>query len=170
MMEHPLVRYAIVLISVVLLQYAVIGHFRVADVAADLLLVLAIAAGMRSGVEIGAIVGFACGLALDLLVATPFGLGAIAYLVAGVVAAGLERLTVHSARWLSMTVAGLSALVAMLVFAIAGTVLGEHDLMGLHLLTICVLVGISSAVLVLPMLAVCRWADPDDLRIRTAVR
>ena len=169
-MDHPLVRYGIVIVSVMLVQYAFLGQFRVFGVAADLLLVLAIVAGMRSGVELGAVVGFVCGLVVDLLTATPFGLGAIAYLTAGAVAAGLERLTVHSARWLSMTVAGLAAVVSMTLFALLGTVLGRNDLMGLHLLTIVVIVGISSGVLALPMLWVARWADPDDPRIRHAAR
>jgi rod shape-determining protein MreD len=168
--DHPLARYGIVVVSVVLVQYAFLGQFRMFGVAADLLLVLAIVAGMRSGIELGAVVGFVCGLAVDLLTATPFGLGAISYLTAGAVAAGLERLTVHSARWLSMTVAGLSALVSLLLFALLGTVLGQNDLLGGHLLTIVVIVGFSSAVLALPMLRVARWADRDDPRIRHAAR
>lgn len=96
-MNHPALRYVIVIATAAFLQYTVITQFRIAGVSADLLLVIAIAAGMIGGAERGAIVGFASGLCLDLMVTTPFGLCAISGLVAGVVAGLLEDATVHSA-------------------------------------------------------------------------
>ena len=57
---------------------------------ADALLILAVAAGVVSGTERGATVGFCCGLALDLMVTTPFGLGAVSYLVAGAMAGAIR--------------------------------------------------------------------------------
>lgn len=168
-MDHPVVRYAILIASAAVLQYAVAPQFRLAGVSVDLLLVLAVAAGMHSGVERGAVVGFASGLALDLLVVTPFGLGAIAYLTAGGVAGLLEAATVLAARWLTMAIAAIASTVGLLTFAIVGAVLGRSDLLGIHLLVVVLVVAPTSALLVLPALRACRWADPEIHRVRTAV-
>lgn len=76
-MDHPAIRYVFIIATAAFLQYTLFTQFRIAGVSADLLLVVAIAAGIVAGAERGAIVGFVCGLCLDLLVVTPFGLGAI---------------------------------------------------------------------------------------------
>lgn len=169
-MDHPVVRYAILIGSAAFLQFAIAPQFRIAGVSVDVLLVLAIAAGMHSGVERGAVVGFACGFALDLMVVTPFGLGAVSYLAAAVVAALLEAATVHSARWLSATVALLAASAGVLCFAVGGAVLGSSGMVDGHLLTVLLVVAPSSALLVFPALSACRWAEPEEYRLRAAVR
>ena len=169
-MNRPAVRYFIVISVSAFLQYAVFNQFRLADVSADLLLVVAIAAGINAGAERGAVVGFVSGLCLDLMVVTPFGLGAISGLVAGVVAGRLEAATVHSARWLTMTIAVLSSGAGVLTFVISGSLLGRSEMWSLRVLAVIAIVGISSAILVFPMIRACRWADPDDLLLRAAVR
>ena len=169
-MDHPVVRYAILIASAALLQYAVAPQFRIAGVSVDLLLVLAIAAGINGGPERGSVVGFASGLALDLLVVTPFGLGAVAYLAAGSIAGLLEAATVLAARWLTMAIAALSAALGLVVFALVGSVLGRSDLWSWHLLTVIAVVAPTSALLVLPALGACRWADPEIHRVRAAIR
>lgn len=169
-LSHPIFRYAIVLATYALLQYAVASQFRIDRVSVDLLLVLAISAGMQSGVEVGAVIGFGCGLAMDLLTVTPFGLGAISLLAAGVVGAGLERATVHSARWLTMVVAFISATASLVLFAVLGSMMGRNDLVNGHLLIVVLVVSSTSAILVFPTLRACRWADPEESRIRTAAR
>lgn len=163
-------RYAILVVSFAVVQYAFASQFRIAGVSIDLLLVLAIAAGIHSGPQRGAVVGFASGLALDLLVVTPFGLGAIAYLVAGAVAGLFEAATVLAARWLTMVIAFATATVGLVTFALVGTVIGRSDLLNLHLVAVILVVGGSSAVLVVPALRACRWADPEIHRVRAAIR
>ncbi len=169
-MDHPALRYLIVIATAAFLQYTVVTQFRIAGVSADLLLVIAIAAGMIGGAERGAIVGFVSGLCLDLMVTTPFGLCAISGLVAGVVAGLLEDATVHSARWLTMVIAFLASSAGILSFAIAGSLLGRPDLLSGHLFAILGIVGVTSAALVFPALRACRWADPEDALLRAAAR
>lgn len=169
-MDHPVVRYGILVASFALVQYALASQFRIAGVSVDLLLVLAIAAGMHSGAERGAVVGFASGLALDLVVVTPFGLGAVSYLAASVVAGLLEAATVHSARWLTMAIAFVASTVGLVGFAVVGAVLGRSDMLTGHLFTVLAVVGPTSALLVFPALRACRWADQEDMLLRAAVR
>jgi rod shape-determining protein MreD len=146
------------------------SQFRIAGVSADLFLVVAIAAGIVAGSERGAVIGFICGICLDLLIVTPFGLGAISGLAAGLVAGLLEGATIHSARWLTAAIAFISSGVGVLAFAVAGALLGRPDLLSLRVFTVMVVVGASSALLVFPAVRVCRWADPEVGRMRAAVR
>lgn len=169
-MDHPALRYLVIIATAALLQYTFVTQFRVGGVSADLLLVVAIAAGINSGTERGAIVGFAAGLCLDLMVVTPFGLGAISGLVAGSVAGLLEGATVHSARWLTMVIAFLSSAIAIGAFAVSGALLGRPDMLSGHVLTIIGVVGVSSSIFVFPVVRACRWADPEDRLLRAAVR
>jgi rod shape-determining protein MreD len=168
--DRPILRYAILVLSAAVIQYAVFTQFRLLGVSLDLLLVLAVAAGMRGGPERGAVVGFTCGLALDAMSVTPFGLGAVSYLVAGTIAGLLEGATVHSSRWLTSAIAMVSSVAGIVMFAVLGSVLGQPGMLGGHLLTIVTIVAVGSAVLVFPVLRTCRWADPEDERLRSAAR
>jgi rod shape-determining protein MreD len=168
--DHPILRYAIVVLSAVVIQYAVFTQFRISGVSADLLLVLAIAVGIHSGPERGAIVGFVCGLALDAMVVTPFGLGAMSYLVAGLIAGMLEAATIHSSRWLTVAIAAVSSAAGIVFFAVLGAVLGQANMLTGHLFTVLAVVATTTGLLILPVLRACRWADPEDARLRTAAR
>jgi hypothetical protein len=99
---------------------------------------------------------------------TPFGLGAVSYLVAGTIAGLLEGATVHSSRWLTSAIAMVSSVAGIVMFAVLGSVLGQPGMLGGHLLTIVTIVAVGSAVLVFPVLRTCRWADPEDERLRSA--
>ncbi len=165
-----MVRYALILATVVVLQRAVFAGLRIDGVSIDLLLVFAIASGVAGGVERGAAVGFVAGLALDLMVVTPFGLGALAGLTAGALAGFLESGIVHSARWLTSTIAFVSAIAGLLTFAIVGTLLGQPNWFDGHLLVVFSVVGLSATVLVFPLRAACLWADPPIEGYRAAVR
>ena len=164
------VRYALLIVTAAVLQKAVFSQLRVDGAVPDALLVLAVAAGVVSGTERGATVGFFSGLALDLMVTTPFGLGAVCYLAAGAMAGALETAMVRSARWLTMVIAALSAVFGVGLFALLGTLLGQSQMLGRHLLVVMAVVAVSTAVLVLPFARACRWADKDADHLRPALR
>jgi rod shape-determining protein MreD len=145
------------------LQRFLFEQFRVAGVVADACLVLAVAAGMVAGSRRGAIVGFGAGLAFDLLVTTPFGLGALSFLVAGAVAGAVGHLVVHSARSLTIFIGFVASFVGLLFFVIVGAIFGASDLLRARLLVTLLLVPLSTSVLVLPARRAVRWAEsPSD--------
>ena len=92
---RTVIRYALLIITAAVLQRAVFSQLRIDGAVPDALLVLAVAAGIVSGTDRGATVGFFSGLALDLMVTTPFGLGAVCYLAAGATAGALETALVR---------------------------------------------------------------------------
>lgn len=167
---RTVVRYALLIITAAILQRALFSDLRIDGAAADALLVLAVAAGVASGTERGATVGFCCGLALDLMVTTPFGLGAVCYLAAGAMAGALETAIVRSARWLTMAIAALSAVVGVGLFALLGTLLGQAQMLGRHLVVVMAVVAVSTAILERPFARACRWADKDSDHLRPALR
>jgi len=164
------VRYGLLIVTAAILQRGLFSLLRVEGGVPDALLVLAVAAGIVGGSERGATVGFFCGLALDLMLTTPFGLGAVSYLVAGALAGALETALVRSARWLTALVAAASAVVGLVFFAVLGTLLGRNDLLGRQLVASCLVVAVSTAILALPAVKACRWADDDLDHLRPMVR
>jgi len=169
-LPKTLVRYALLILTAAVLQKALFSQLRIDGAVPDALLVLAVAAGVVSGAERGAMVGFFSGLALDLMLTTPFGLGAVCYLAAGALAGLLETSLVRSARWLTVVIAAASAVVGVGMFALFGTLLGQANLIGGHLLVVMAVVAISTALFVLPFSRACRWADKDADHLRPAMR
>ena len=163
------IRLMALLLTAVVLQRFLFDQFRVDGVAADAFLVLAVTTGMVCGARRGAIVGFFAGLVLDLLVVTPFGLGALAYLVAGALGGLLEGVVVHSARWITMLVAFVASAAGVLFVAVVGSLIGTAGMVEGHLITVTLLVGGSSAVLMLPTRRAVLWASADSEPFRAAV-
>ena len=163
-------RYTVVLATVTVLQRFLFQQFRIDDIVIDAFLALSVAVGMVAGPRRGAVVGFVAGLLLDLTVTTPFGLGALSYLVAGAVAGALEGLVVHSSRTLVLGVAFVSALVGLLFFVLVGAIIGTAGLIDGHLPLVLLLVPASTAILIVPVRGVVRWAEAPSGSLDPALR
>lgn len=166
----PALRYLLLIASALVLQRGVFSQLRLADAAPDLLLLLAVAAGVAGGSERGAIVGFFAGLSLDLLLPTPMGLAALSYLVAGAAAGRLRAADNRSARWRVMAVCAGGCALGVVVFALLGTLLGERGFLDVQILAIVGVVALTGAVLGPLAVRLCRWADGDPDRLRPALR
>ncbi|MCE2531833.1 MAG: hypothetical protein J4F44_05060 [Acidimicrobiia bacterium] len=118
-----MLRSALVLISVFVLQVGVLDGLRIFGRAPEPLLVLAAAGGLVGGPWRGLRFGFVAGLLYDLVAGTPLGLAAFAY---AVVAAAAGLLTGYTVRmwWLvpPFVALGLS------VYVFAGEVVGQDHL------------------------------------------
>lgn len=163
-------RYALLVVTALVLQRGIASQIRIADAVVDLLLVLAVSAGIAGGAERGAVVGFFAGLAMDLMLPSPMGLGALSYLVAGAVAGVLRSADTRSARWRVMAVSALGCAVGVVAFALVGRLLGQSGFLGWHLLTVVLVVAAGGALLGLPVSRLCDWAEGDTGRLRPALR
>jgi rod shape-determining protein MreD len=164
------VRYGLVVLTAMVLQRGLFGSLRVDGAAADVLLIVAVAAGIAGGAERGAVVGFVCGIALDLMLPSPFGLAALSYMVAGLSVGLLRSADRRAARWRVIVLCALGCALGVVVFAVTGTLLGQAGYLTAHLLTIVLVVSVAGAVLALPAVRVCRWAEDDADSYRPAVR
>ena len=165
-LESPAVRWALVLTVVTAAQISFVGDLSLFGVHPDLLLLLAIAAGLTGGPGRGVVVGFAAGVIADLFLHTRFGVATLASTLVGY-AAGVAGDTVvrpSTPVWVGAT-ACLSA-AGTVLYAALGHLLGARTLADPNLLAIVGIVSVVNAALCVPALAVCRWAGDD----RSAVR
>ena len=163
-------RVALVLLSAAVLERGLFSQLRIGGAAADILLLLAISAGMVGGPDRGAVVGFFAGLVLDLLGQSPLGLYALVYCVVGYVVGAAHSAVVRASRWEPMALAFLASAVAIALYVVASFMVGRSGLINPHLLVVTAVVSLANAVLVPFTNRTLRWALGDGAGSRAAVR
>ena len=123
-------RAALLIVMVVLVQVTVFPHLRIANVAPDLGLVVAIAFAYYRGPEAGAIAGFCAGLLFDLFLSTPLGLHALAYALVGYGVGVIEGGLLRTPRFLPTLLAVLGGLAGGLLLIGIGVLAGVDAVKG----------------------------------------
>ncbi|MDA8063482.1 MAG: rod shape-determining protein MreD [Actinomycetota bacterium] len=147
-------RVGALVVLVAIVQTTFGADLRIAGVAPDLFLLLAIAGGLTTGPEAGAVIGFSAGLVEDLtLAATPVGLSALAWCLVGFAVGWARSSVLSDGRAVEPLVAFVATLGGVALFLAAGDLAGQSAIMDLGhrwLLRIAVIEGGWNAVLVLP--------------------
>jgi rod shape-determining protein MreD len=163
-----LVRVTIVLLSMAVLYCAVFAQLRIAGVAANVLLLVAIASGIAGGPERGAVVGFSAGLLYDLLLPTgPVGLSALTFCVVAYFVGRYQGTVVRAARWVTMAIAGLASAAAMVLYVAFGQLVNQTNMLQRRLWVVILVVAVINAVLAPLFVRLMRWAfdlSSRDLR------
>ena len=152
---------ALVLLTALVLQAAVVSRLDVFGAHGDLLVLVPVTAALTVGPERGAVAGFAAGLAVDLLVTTPFGLTALSYCLVGYGIGAFQDGVLRASWFLPVAAAVAGGALGTTFWALAATVVGEEGLLGAELGRIVLAVALVAAVLVLPALRVARWVEAD---------
>jgi rod shape-determining protein MreD len=160
------VRTGALLVTALLVQVAVVPWIAVAGVQLDLMLLCGVAAGLASGPERGARVGFVAGLMWDLVVSGPFGLSALCYCLAGWFVGSAQRSVVGPTWWAPIPGAALASAGAVGLYAGVGVVLGHQEWIDPQTLKIAVVVGITNGILCLPAIRLFRWTEGEALGVR----
>jgi rod shape-determining protein MreD len=152
-------RALLLILALLALQLTVALDVQVAGAHPELMFGFAIAAGLAGGVQRGAIVGFFCGIAIDLFLPTPLGLTALVTTGIGaasgqLVAAGVDR----SNPFFVPGVAVLGSAIGVIMFAVLGTVLGQPNMLTAHIAVVVVVVAIANGMLVMLFVRACNWA------------
>jgi rod shape-determining protein MreD len=168
----PLLRWALVGFTAILLQTSLIADLDLAGARGDIVLLLPIAAGVVGGPDRGAAVGFGAGLAFDLLLQSPFGLSALAYCIAGYVVGALQGGVLRATWWIPVVSALGGSALGIVTFALVGETVDEEGLLGMDLVAIVAVVAVLNALLIVPAIRVARWAFTagDARRARLALR
>ena len=157
-------RALLVLVVVLVLQLTVTLDLRVAGAHPDLILGLAVAAGLAGGTERGAIVGFFSGVAIDLFLPTPFGLSALVGTGIGVAAGRLVAAGVDRTNWLFVPgVAALGSAIGVIMFAVLGTVLGQPNMLTVGLGAAVGVVALVNGALAHLLVRACNWAFGQEV-------
>lgn len=164
-------RVSLVLILALTLQLGVAARLEVWGVQGDLLLLVAVSAGLAAGPDRGAGIGFAAGLSFDLLLQSPFGLSALTYALVAYFAGSLQDSVLRAAWWIPVVTAAAASSLGVILYGVVGTVVGE-DLLGLSLLRIALVVGVLNGIAAPLSLRLVRWATgtSDSVRARSIMR
>lgn len=164
-----MLRVALVIFVVLMVQQTVMLALRIDGAHPDLLWLLPITAALLDGPETGAIVGFWSGLAFDLVLPTPFGLSALVGTVLGFAVGSLTTAADPRATWLKPVAAVAGSVGADMLFAVLGAILGQGEMVEINFLSLILVVGLSSAILVLPVSRLMRWALAGEGNRRSLV-
>jgi rod shape-determining protein MreD len=157
LLDSPWIRGPMVYLVALGLQMSLFADVRIGGAAADIMLGLAIGAGLVAGPERGVLTAFLIGILYDLLLTTPFGLSALAYtLSAWIVARFTDRLLRH-VWWFTMLVGMGASALGVLLYATAALLFGVDQVFTWDLVTIVAVVAIVNGLLMPVVLRVQRW-------------
>ena len=169
MTVRSVVRVALVIFVVLMVQQTVMVALRIDGAHPDLLWLLPITAALLDGPETGAIVGFWAGLSFDLVLPTPFGLSALVGCLLGYVTGSLTAAADPRAAWLKPVAALAGSVAADMLFAVLGAILGQQQMVQIDFLALFLVVSVSSLVFVLPVNRLMRWALAGESNRRSLV-
>jgi rod shape-determining protein MreD len=151
-------RLVLVVALFVVVQETVAIKLRIAGIHPELMLLVPIAAGMVAGPSEGAIAGFLAGIAIDLLLPTPFGLTALVGCLTGVAVGRVTGSLTREIRWFSVLVALAASAGAVMLYAVLGAVLGQDQFLRVDLVALVLVVAVTNAVLAPLGMRLVRWA------------
>lgn len=150
-------RLSLLLVVGLTFQFAVAARMEVFGVQGDLMLLIAICAGLATGAERGARLGFLTGLSFDLLLQSPFGLSALTYALVAFVAGSLQDSVLRATWWIPVATAAAMSALGVILYGVFGTMVGE-DLLSTDLLRVALVVSGLNAIAAPIVLRAVRWA------------
>ena len=152
------VRLVLVVVVALVVQTTWLADARPFGVPGDLLLLVSIAGGLTAGSRRGAVIGFVSGLALDLVLLSPFGLSALVYLGVGYGAGRVNARTARSVIWIPVATSLIATIGGILAYVAMGRLLGQSFRLT-DLPRMLALTSLMNAALILPGLRVLRWVE-----------
>lgn len=167
------VRTSVVVVLAVVLQESVVDAVRLHGAHADVLVLVALAAGFVSGPDRGAGVGFVVGIVADLFLPTPFGLSVLVDCLvgygAGLVGTALAGAGLRGSPWWpAPAILGLGAAAATTGYAVVIALLGAPRILPAYLPAAAVMTAIGGVVLGPLAMVATRWAVPPSVPASSA--
>lgn len=157
-LNKPIVRLLVIAFVALPVQTTLFADVKFSGVAVQLMLALAVSAGVIGGSENGALAGFIFGLFFDFVLSSPLGLLAFVYGAAGWVAGAVYSRTLSNPWWLNMLAVGLVSALATLAQPILANWVGVEGWISSQLIEILVVVTIANMILSFATLPMMRWA------------
>ncbi|MFM7068415.1 MAG: rod shape-determining protein MreD [Actinomycetes bacterium] len=158
-MSRSWVRWVAVLATAFVAQVAVFGDLRILGVHPDLLLLVAVVAGLVGGPVRGASVGFAAGVLVDLMLPGRLGTSAVAYALCGFGVGVVGESLIRSARSIVVGLVMAGSAAGVVLYAALAQLLGQGTLSDPHLLQIIGIVSVINGLLCIPVVFVAQWAE-----------
>jgi rod shape-determining protein MreD len=164
-------RMSLLLVVALTFQFGVASRLEIFGVRGDVMLLVAVAAGLAAGPDRGATIGFVAGISYDLLLQSPFGLSALTYALVAYIAGSLQDSVLRAAWWIPVGTAAAASALGVILYGVFGTMVGE-DLLALSLVRVAVIVATLNAVAAPVVLRAVRWATgtSESVRARSMMR
>jgi rod shape-determining protein MreD len=156
--ESSFVRGSLVVMVAFAAQLSLVADIRPFGVVGDVMMLLALVAGLVAGPRRGAQYGFLVGLLVDSVVQTPFGLSALTYSSGAFLLGLVPADAVFGSMWLQMAAVALGSGAGALFFALVGAVFGEETLVNVHLIAVVVVIAVVNGLLAPVTVPTQRWA------------
>jgi rod shape-determining protein MreD len=160
-LNHARAKVPLVLLLFLVLELTVLDRLRIFGAGPDIMLLLAITAGIVGGPRAGVLFGFASGIILDLFLETPMGLSALVFCLIGYAVGNIQGGVLRAAWWIPVVTTLIASVVGVLVYALVATVVGQPHLVTPHLFVVAAVVGIFNALLAPFALRLVRWSISD---------
>ena len=158
-MKGTRLRVLVVIALATVAQVAVLGDVRPAGVHPELLLLVAVCAGLASGPERGAVVGFLAGLAADLFLPTPMGLSALTYCLVAFAVGSLQSGILRATWWIPVATALAASAAGTVLYALVGAMVGQNQLLEpRRLAVIASMVALMNALLTPAATRIVSWS------------
>lgn len=148
----------LVLLLFLVVELTVLDRLRIFGAGPDIMLLLAVVAGIVGGPRAGALFGFAAGFVLDLFLETPMGLSALVFCIVGYAVGNIQGGVLRAAWWIPIVTTFVASVVGVLTYALVATVVGQPRLVTPHLLIVAAVVGVVNAILAPVALRLVRWS------------
>ncbi|MHB1137514.1 MAG: rod shape-determining protein MreD [Microthrixaceae bacterium] len=159
-----LIRWGVLLSGVFVVQLGFVNDLGIFGVHPDLLLLVAVCAGLVGGSSRGAAVGFVAGLLGDLMMPGSLGVTALCFTLVGFGVGAAEDSVIRSTRAISMAISAAASALGVLLYAGVSQLLGAHTMSDPQLWRVVGIVAALNGVLCLLALPLCRWAEGLGLR------
>lgn len=156
-LNKPIIRLLVVSFLVLPVQTTLFADVKFSGVAVQVMLGLAVSAGVIGGSENGALAGFILGLMFDLVLSSPLGLLALVYGFAGWVAGAVYSRTVANPWWLNVLAVGFVSALATVAQPVLANWVGVEGWISLQLIEIVVIVSIANMLLSFLTVPLMRW-------------
>jgi rod shape-determining protein MreD len=151
----------LVLLVFLVVELTVLDRLRIFGAGPDIMLLLAVVAGIVGGPRVGALLGFAAGIILDLFLETPMGLSALVFCIVGYAVGNIQGGVLRAAWWIPIVTTFVASVAGVLAYALVATVVGQPQLVTPHLFVIAAVVGLFNALVAPIALRVVRWSLAD---------
>lgn len=164
-------RVSFLLVVALTFQLAVASRLELFGVQGDLMLLVAVMAGLAAGPDRGASVAFASGIAFDLLLQSPFGLSALVYVIAAYVVGSMQDTFLRAAWWIPVATAVIGSVFGVILYGVFGAMVGQ-DLLHPSLLKVAAVVALLNALAAPVVIRAVRWATDTagSVRARAIMR
>ena len=157
-------RWAAVVVVAFVLQIGVLADLQPFGVHPDVMLLMAICAGIVGGPGRGAVIGFCAGLLVDLVLPGTLGVAAFAYGIVGFAVGVLAESLMSTSRSLSVVITAVASAAGVVLYAVVAELLGRRSLTDPNLVRIVGIVVAANVLLCVPALASSRWAEGETQR------